>query len=109
MTTTGLHRHQLAVYSALLKTAQVFFETDWHDLSIRPRLARFIAGPTGTGKSFLVRRLAEQLELPLLDLAASNWIPLGCSQRGARPTWTIFWRSYAKIRWELYFWTKSIN
>jgi hypothetical protein len=88
MIASDLHHHQQAVYSALLETAQVFFQTDWHDLSIRPRFARFIAGPTGTGKSFLVRRLAEQLDLPLLDLAASSWIPLGCSQRGARPTWT---------------------
>lgn len=79
--------HQKTVYQALSETARVFFDCDWVDLPIRPRFARFITGATGTGKTHVVTALSKKLDLPLYQIVATNWIPLGSSQRGARPTW----------------------
>lgn len=85
--TSPIFPHQKSVYHSLWETARVFFGADWEDLPIRPRFSRFITGPTGTGKTHIVSALAEELDLPLYTIVATNWIPLGASQRGAKPTW----------------------
>ena len=83
----NLFDHQMEIYRELLATADVFFAGDWIDLPVRPRFTRFLTGPTGVGKTHLVRTLATDLDVPCLELCATNWMPLGCSQRAARPTW----------------------
>lgn len=83
----GVFRHQEATYRELLETARVFFEGDWRDLPIRPRFSRFIAGPTGTGKTHIVTTLGRELGLPVFSVTATSWIPFGATPRGARPTW----------------------
>ena len=49
-------------------------------VTIKPRLNPLIAGPTGSGKSHLVRKLAEELNLPYLRLTYGQWSPLGSRQ-----------------------------
>ncbi len=85
--TSPIFSHQQAVYHSLWETARVFFEMDWEELPIRPRFSRFITGATGTGKTHIVSALARELDLLLYQIVATNWIPLGSSQRGAKPTW----------------------
>jgi len=55
-----------------------------HGMAVRPRTHSLIAGPSGMGKSHLVRRLAIVLELPLFEICVSTWMVLGgrCD-----PTW----------------------
>jgi hypothetical protein len=84
---TSIFPHQHQVYRALLETARAFFAAEWRDLPVRPRFSRLIVGPSGAGKSRVVAALAEELEMPLFQVVATNWIPLGCTDRGARPTW----------------------
>lgn len=85
--TTGVFDHQEVVYRELAETARVFFDSDWRNLPIRPRFSRFIAGPTGTGKTHMVTALGRELGLPVFAITATSWIPFGASQRGARTTW----------------------
>jgi ATP-dependent Clp protease ATP-binding subunit ClpX len=82
-----LFPHQKSACSHLLATARVFFESDWSSLPVHPRFTRLVVGPTGVGKSHLVRVVADEMDVPCLELTATNWIPLGANQRGARPTW----------------------
>jgi SpoVK/Ycf46/Vps4 family AAA+-type ATPase len=82
-----MFQHQQSVHDELLCTILTFFQSDWRNLPIRPRFNRFVTGPTGVGKTTLVRSVAEEAGFPLFELSASNWMPLGCSERGARPTW----------------------
>lgn len=85
--TQTLFPHQQLACSELLATARVFFDSDWADLPVQPRFTRLIVGPTGVGKSHLVRSLAAELRVPCLELNSTNWIPLGANHRGTRPTW----------------------
>lgn len=82
-----VYPHQQSVFEELAATARVFFSDSWRCYPVKPRFARFIAGPTGTGKTHLVRVLAESMKLPLFTISAPFWIPVGCSERGARTTW----------------------
>lgn len=82
-----LFQHQQSAYNELLKTARAFFDGDWQDLPVRPRFNRFVTGPTGLGKTTIVGEVAREIGVPMFQLSASNWIPLGASERGARLTW----------------------
>ncbi len=82
-----IYAHQRDAYSAVLATARLFFAGSWRTLRVKPRFSRFLSGPTGIGKTHLVRCLAGELGVPLLQLSILTWVPLGCTQRGARPTW----------------------
>ena len=82
-----LFPHQKEVYEELLATAGLLFGGAWKQCSIRPRFSRFLSGPTGSGKTHIVKSAADQLGVPILVVSATNWMPLGCSQKGARPTW----------------------
>lgn len=79
--------HQQSAYESLLETADIFFGGAWRALPVRPRFSRLVVGPSGVGKSHLVRAVAAQFDLPVLALDSTNWIPLGVSDRGARQTW----------------------
>lgn len=49
-------------------------------LPVSPRLWPLLAGPTGAGKSFLVRSAAKQLEASYLHVAYGDWIVQGARQ-----------------------------
>jgi SpoVK/Ycf46/Vps4 family AAA+-type ATPase len=82
-----LFPHQKEVHAELLATAGLFFGGTWKNCGIRPRFSRFLSGPTGSGKTHVVKNVAAQLGTPILVVSSTNWMPLGCSQKGARPTW----------------------
>jgi SpoVK/Ycf46/Vps4 family AAA+-type ATPase len=79
--------HQEAPFADLLRTAHLFFHPQWHHLPISPRFHSLIVGSTGTGKTFLGRALAAELDVPLFSLSLSAWMVLGAPNRGAAQTW----------------------
>jgi hypothetical protein len=52
--------------------------------AVRPRLFPLLVGPTGAGKTWLVRQAAEKLRVKPLHLTFGSWLPLG--NRHERPT-----------------------
>jgi SpoVK/Ycf46/Vps4 family AAA+-type ATPase len=68
---------QQVAYSLILEMAEVFFQTDWSGGGLRPRLDPLIVGPTGMGKSHLVRAVAQKLNLPVLRLTFNEWVVSG--------------------------------
>jgi len=72
-----LYHHQQAAFESLLETAQAFFKRGWHHLPVKPRFSRLLIGPSGVGKTHIIRHLAGELGVPFHSVDATNWIPLG--------------------------------
>ena len=71
---------QRQVFEALTLYGETFFAREFRALKIKPRLFPLIVGPTGAGKSFLVRKAAAELDSHYLRLTFGDWLP-----RGVRP------------------------
>jgi len=80
-------QHQ--AFIQLCEMGEVFFGVDWLESAIKPRLDPLIVGPTGVGKSHLVRSVAEMLKVPLLRLSYGEWMVTG-----SRSTQTTIARIY---------------
>ena len=78
--------YQLAVYHELREIAADFYDYDWSSLPIAPRTNVLLVGSTGGGKTFLCKRLATELGLPLLDVEYANWVVTGAGTRGGMHT-----------------------
>lgn len=57
--------------------AGLMFSDRWRDLPASPRLVPLLVGPTGSGKSWLIKRLGRELGVPVLRIAVGEWIPAG--------------------------------
>ncbi|MBA3352500.1 MAG: ATP-binding protein [Blastocatellia bacterium] len=84
-----LFSHQQAAYTELRRVACGFFGQAWQPLPVRPRSNLLITGPTGLGKTELVRTLTAELDLPMLELVFTDWLPMGTSNRGSIHTWPM--------------------
>lgn len=87
-----LFPHQEDAFEQLLLMARILFERRWRRLPVTPRFNVLLIGPTGLGKTQIVRRVAAALSLPLFETSASNWMLLGTHNRGANPTWPSLFR-----------------
>lgn len=58
-------------------------------LSVKIRACFMLIGPTGSGKTFLARTLAEEMRVPFLSISISDWILLGSTNRGGAATWPV--------------------
>jgi hypothetical protein len=79
--------HQRRAFHSLLEVGSACFGISRQSLPIAPRTNTLIVGPTGTGKTFLARQVARHLGVDFMGISLSEWIPLGCSSRGAICTW----------------------
>lgn len=87
---------QRNVYEELVACARDYFDGCWDALPVKPRIAPLICGSTGVGKTFLVRKLASELNMPLFAESVSDWILLGCNHRAAPPTLPRLYRFIAR-------------
>jgi SpoVK/Ycf46/Vps4 family AAA+-type ATPase len=71
---------QQEAFSVLLEMAEAFFETAWPESGLRPRLDPMMAGPSGVGKSHVVRAVAQRLKLPILRLTYNEWLVIGARE-----------------------------
>lgn len=68
---------QRHAFEELAMVGETFFHADWLSLPLRPRFDSLIIGPTGAGKSHLVRAVAAHLDAPCLRVSHGEWIVLG--------------------------------
>lgn len=55
--------------------------------ALKLRANFLLLGPTGTGKTFLAKEIAREMQVPFLTVAVSDWIILGGNARGSSVTW----------------------
>jgi len=83
---------QRRAFERIERLAKIFFSRSWINLPVTPRLIPLICGPTGAGKTQIVKALAASMDLPLLRLTYADWVPR--SYRG-EPTVPIILRFMA--------------
>lgn len=81
---TVFTQSQAAAHARLRAMARTYFQQTSVPCTISPRLAPLLLGPTGVGKSSLLRRVAEENKATFLRTSVGEWIVLGA--RGSRPT-----------------------
>lgn len=74
---TLLTRSQRAAWNALKETADLYFGGTLRKSRIQPRTSRLIAGPSGVGKTHLVRSFARAQGYGFLSLSYGAWLPAG--------------------------------
>ena len=74
-----LYPHQEPARASLLETANAFFNSPWHHYAVKPRFSRILVGPSGVGKTHIVRDVAREIGVPFFSISATNWILLGAS------------------------------
>jgi hypothetical protein len=77
VSTTLLTRSQQAAWNALEETADLYFGGTLRKSRIQPRTSRLIAGPSGVGKTHLVRTFAREQGCGFLSLSYGAWLPSG--------------------------------
>jgi len=88
--------HQRPAFDKLAAVAKVCISIQRETLPIRPRTNSLIIGPTGSGKTFLAKAVADELGVALLSISVSEWILLGCNKRGASTTCPVIVRFLLK-------------
>lgn len=82
-----IFEHQSLAFKKLLSAGRVCFSPLREHLPVQPRTNSLIVGPTGTGKSFLARAVAQSLGVPCKHLSVAEWMLLGSTSRGSARTW----------------------
>lgn len=84
--------HQQNHFDRLCAIARAEFRDDKNHLPIKIRTNSLVIGPSGSGKSHIVKLLAESLEVPLFRIASSEWMILGGNGKGTNFTWPAIFR-----------------
>lgn len=78
-------KNQEKVYEDLTLLCDLFFDRQYDGI-IKPRLDPLIAGPTGAGKSHLIRELSGYADAHYYPTTYGNWMPLGTRSDTGGPT-----------------------
>lgn len=80
--------YQKPIFDRLCTIARACLYIDRKAIAALKLRANFlILGPTGTGKTFLAKEIAREMQVPFLSVAVSDWIILGGNTRSGSLTW----------------------
>ncbi len=81
-----LSPQQQRVLNALIPVVEIATDRSREDLAVMPRCHSLIIGPSGSGKSHVARRIADELGLPCLVINVATWVVI--ASRSEPWTWT---------------------
>lgn len=80
--------YQKPIFDRLCTIARACLYVDRKSITALKLRANFlILGPTGTGKTYLAKKVAREMQVPFLSVAVSDWIILGGNARSGSLTW----------------------
>lgn len=79
--------HQQSAFQKLRRVGSVCFSSLRSNLPMQPRTNSLLIGPSGSGKSYLARAVAESFGLECKSLTVAEWMLLGSGSKGAQRTW----------------------
>ena len=80
--------YQKPIFDRLCTIARACLYVDRKSITALKLRANFlILGPTGTGKTYLAKEVAREMQVPFLSVAVSDWIILGGNNRSGSLTW----------------------
>jgi len=79
--------HQQSAFQKLRRAGNVCFSPLRSHLPMQPRTNSLLIGPSGSGKSYLARSVAQSFGLECKALTVAEWMLIGSSSKGAQRTW----------------------
>jgi len=80
--------YQKPIFDRLCTIARACLYVDRKSITALKLRANFLLlGSTGTGKTFLAKEIAREMQVPFLSISVSDWIILGGNTRGSSVTW----------------------
>ncbi len=79
--------HQRSAFEKLRRAGSVCFSPQRSHLPVQPRTNSLLLGPSGSGKSYLARAVAESFGFECKSLTVAEWMLLGSGSKGAQRTW----------------------
>lgn len=83
-----LTRYQREALDRITDLADAFFANEQMG-PLRPRLFPLLAGETGVGKTFLLRKAAARMKAELISITVGDWIPQGANPEFEATAYTI--------------------
>lgn len=84
---TLIYHYQKPAFDRLCAIARACLNVTKPAIGLKLRTSFLLIGPSGCGKTFLAHAIADEMQVPFLSISVSDWILLGCSNRGAAATW----------------------
>ena len=79
--------YQQPVFDRLCAIARACLNVNRAAIGLKLRTSFLLLGPSGCGKTFIAQALSNEMQVPFLSISVSDWILLGCSNRGGSATW----------------------
>lgn len=85
--------YQQIVFDRLCAVARACLYVNRSQFSaLRFRTCFWLIGRTGSGKTFLANALAQEMQVPYLTVAISDWMILGGTHKGGAATWPVIFQ-----------------
>jgi hypothetical protein len=88
--------HQTSAYEKLCRAGNVCFSPQRAHLPVQPRTNSLLIGPSGSGKSYLARAVAESFGFECKALTVAEWMLLGSGSKGSQRTWNAIFEFLLK-------------
>jgi len=79
--------HQRSAFEKLRRAGNVCFSPLRKNLPMQARTNSLLIGPSGSGKSYLARAVAQSFGLECKNLTVAEWMVLGSGTKGAKRSW----------------------
>jgi DNA polymerase III delta prime subunit len=97
---TTIYHYQKPIFNDLCAIARACLYVTNPAINLKLRTSFLLIGPSGCGKTFLANAVADEMQVPFFSISVSDWILLGCSNRGGAATWPAIFEFLERSKYE---------